>query len=158
GRVVAVQPKWDGPWYLARLTGPKGHPVEFFRQRAYATLPEAYWALFRYRWRDHTGEALVLDEADRLDLLPAHGELTLTATRKPVLGYADKFSVENGHAIEFKVHADDPASYHATILRLRSADHEGVGFKTTAVQTPANGAYRARRQMSKTGSFIEAGR
>ena len=40
GRVVAVQPERDGPWYLARLTGPKGHPVELFRQRAYVTLQE----------------------------------------------------------------------------------------------------------------------
>ena len=157
GRVVAVQPERDGPWYLARLTGPKGHPVEIFRQRAYATLLEAYWALFRRRWEDHTGQALVLDEAERLDPPPAHGELTLTATRKPILGYADKFSVENGHAIEFKVHADEPGSYQATILRLRSADHIGVGLKTAVVETPANRAYRARRQTIETGSFVEVG-
>ena len=157
GRVVAVQPERDGPWYLARLTGPKGHPVEIFRQRAYATLLEAYWALFRRRWEDHTGQALVLDEAERLDPPPAHGELTLTATRKPILGYADKFSVENGHAIGFKVHADEPGSYQATILRLRSADHAGVGLKTAVVETPVNRAYHARRQTIETGSFVEVG-
>lgn len=58
GRVVALQPERDGSWYLARLTGPKGHPIEVFRQRAYATLLEAYWALFRRGWEDHTGQVV----------------------------------------------------------------------------------------------------
>ena len=70
GRVVAVQPERDGPWCLARLTGPKGHPMEIFRQRTYATVMLAWWALFRRRWEDHTGQALVIDEGDRLDPLP----------------------------------------------------------------------------------------
>jgi len=49
--------------------------MEIFRQRTYATVMLAWWALFRRRWGDHTGQALVIDEDDRLDLLPTHGEL-----------------------------------------------------------------------------------
>lgn len=157
GRVVVVQPERDAPWYLARITGPKGHPIELFRQRAYLTLHEAYWALFRRRWEDHTGQALVLDDADRLDVASAHGELTFTATRRPLLGYADKFSVENGHCIGFKVHADEAGSYRATIRRVRCADHAGVGLKSSAVETEVNDIYPARRQMVHTGSYVEVG-
>jgi hypothetical protein len=101
GRVVAVQPDRDGPWYLARLSGPKGHSIELYRQRPYATLLEAYWGLFRRRWEDHTGQKLALDDADQRDALPTHGERTLSATRRPIIGYADKFSVENGQPIAF---------------------------------------------------------
>ena len=129
-----------------------------FGNRTYATLHAAWWALFRRRWEDHTGQALVIDEDDRLDPLPAHGELTLTTARKPILGYANKFSVENGHSIAFKVHADVPGSYQAEIVRLRCADHVGVGLKTAPVATPVNRDYPARRQTTETGSFVEVGR
>src|SRR5262245_34624848 len=73
GRIVVVQPSHDGPWHLARLSGPKGSPIEIFRHRAYAGLRDAWWALFRKRWEAHTGEVLTLDEADRHDPLPDHG-------------------------------------------------------------------------------------
>jgi hypothetical protein len=49
GRFVVVQPRRDGPWYLARTTGPKGHPLEMFYAHGYTTLTEAHWALFRKR-------------------------------------------------------------------------------------------------------------
>jgi N,N-dimethylformamidase len=154
GRIGAVQPDRDGPWYLARLSGPKGHPIELFRQRPYATLLEAYWALFRKRWQDHTGQPLVLDDADQRDALPAHGERTLSATRRPIIGYADKFSVENGQPIAFKVSTEAPGPYRAEIARLRCGDDAGVGLKTTAISTPVNGPYEGRRQRIHTGSFI----
>ena len=37
GSVVAVQLEPGGLWHLARLTGPKGHPIELFREQTYAT-------------------------------------------------------------------------------------------------------------------------
>jgi len=153
-RVAAVQPERDGPWYLARLSGPKGHPIELFRQRPYATLADAYWGVFRRRWQDHTGQPLAVDDADRLDPLPAHGERTLAATRKPIIGYADRFSVAPGEAIAFKVSTDTPGPYQAAIHRLRSADHIGVGLKTSPVAAPVNGTYPGRPQPIRTGSYV----
>jgi hypothetical protein len=44
GRFVVVQPRQDGPWYLARTTGPKGHPLEIFYAHGYMTLAQAHWA------------------------------------------------------------------------------------------------------------------
>ena len=158
GRRVALQPEPGGPWYVARLTGPKGHPIELFRQRAYATLPEAWWTLFRQRWEDHTGQTLAVDEADLLDPPPKHGELTLTAARKPIMGYADRFSVANGESIAFKVHTDTSGVYQAQIVRLRCGDLAGVGLKTAPVTSPVNRAWPARRQTTETGSFVEVGR
>ena len=58
-RFVVVRPRQEGPWYLARTTGPKGHPLEIFTSYGYATLAQAHWALFRKRWEQHTGQPLV---------------------------------------------------------------------------------------------------
>jgi len=154
GRVVAVQPDRHGPWYLARLSGPKGHSIELYRQRPYATLLEAYWGLFRRRWEDHTGQKLALDDADQRDALPTHGERTLAATRRPIIGYADKFSVENGQPIAFKVSTEATGLYRAEIQRLRCGDQVGVGLKTATVNAPVNGSYEGRHQPIQTGSFI----
>ena len=154
GRIVAMQPDQEGPWYLARLSGRKGHPIELFRQRPYATLLEAYWGLFRKRWEDHTGQKLALDDADERDALPAHGEHTLSATRRPIIGYVDKFSVENGQPIAFKVSTEALGPYCAEIRRLRCGDHVGVGLKTAVVNAPVNGPYEGRHQPIRTGSFV----
>jgi N,N-dimethylformamidase len=157
GRFVVVQPRRDGPWYLARTTGPKGHPLDIFRAQGFNTLAEAHWALFRKRWEQHTGQALVLDEADRFDPTSAEGERTLRASSKLLLGYADQFSVENGQAIAFKVSSELGGRYHADIVRLRCADHTGIGLKQTTVMTPVNGDYAARFQPVYAGSSVEIG-
>ena len=157
GRFVVVQPRRDGPWYLARTTGPKGHPLDIFYARGFNTLAEAHWALFRKRWEQHTGQALVLDEADHLDPTLADAERTLRASSKPLLGYADQFSVENGQMIAFKVSSELGGRYHAEIVRLRCADHTGIGLKQTTVTTPVNGDYAARLQPISAGSYVEIG-
>src|SRR3954449_928948 len=144
GRIVAVQPDREGPWYLARLSGRKGHPIELFRQLPYATLLEAYWGLFRKRWEDHTGQKLALDDADQHDALPAQSGRTLSETRRPIIGYADKFSVENGQPIASKVSTEARGPYRAEIHRLRCADHVGVGLKPSAIVAPVNGRYQGR--------------
>jgi N,N-dimethylformamidase len=155
GRIVGVQPVRDGPWHVARLSGPKGTPIEIFRQRAYATLPEAWWALFRRRWLAHTGELLVLDEADLADPPPEHGESGPSGSQRPLLGYADAFSIENGKTIAFKVNAEQPGQFRASIRRLCCFDHLGPGLKSTPVETPANGLYPARRQAIELGSYVD---
>src|SRR6185436_11165746 len=90
GRIIVVQPVRDGPWHVAKLSGTKGTPIEIFRQRGYATIAEAWWALFRRRWQTHTGQILALDDADRADPPPQRGEITRTLSQRPLLGYADK--------------------------------------------------------------------
>jgi N,N-dimethylformamidase len=154
GRVVAVQLEPGGPWHLARLTGPKGHPIELFREQTYATIGEAHWAVFRRRWEDHTGQALFVDDADHARPLPECGEVTSSATRMPITGYADTFSAAAGQDIAFKVHCDRPGTYRATIHRIRSADVVGVGFKTSEVAAASNGEYPARRQKIELGSYV----
>jgi N,N-dimethylformamidase len=157
GRFVVVQPRRDGPWYLARTTGPKGHPLEIFYAHGYMTLAEAHWALFRKRWEQHTGQALVLDPEDRIDPTREGGELTLQASSKPLLGYTDTFSVENGQPVAFKVSAALSGRYRAEIVRLRCADHTGIGLKQTPIATPVNGEYVARFQPVYAGSSVEVG-
>jgi len=155
GRYLVVQPEPDGPYHLARTTGLKGHPMELFRA-TYGTLDEAYWALFRQRWEQQTGTPLILDDGDGHSPLEGDGELGWHAPARPILGYADKFSVENGQSIEFKVSAQLPGHYRSTIKRIRSGDSTYVGLKTTVVETPANGEYPARVQRIEAGSYVEA--
>ncbi|MBM3225960.1 MAG: hypothetical protein FJZ47_19490, partial [Candidatus Tectomicrobia bacterium] len=155
GRLVAVQPRHNGLWYLARTTGPKGHPLEIFYGHGYPTLAEAHWALFRKRWEQHTGQALILEHEDRLDPTRDGGERTLQASSKPLLGYPDTFSVEQGQPIAFKVSSALPGSYRADIVRLRCADHTGIGLKQTTVPTAVNGTYPGRVQPVYAGSYID---
>src|SRR5919197_926693 len=158
GRFVVVQPRRDGLWYLARTTGLKTHPLEIFYAHGYRTLAEAHWALFRKRWEQHTGQELVLDPEDCIDPTRDGGELTLQASSKPLLGYTDTFNVENGQPIAFKVSSALPGRhYQAEIVRLRCADHTGVGLKQTPVVTPVNGEYVARFQPVYAGSSVEVG-
>jgi hypothetical protein len=100
---VVVQPRRDGPWYLARTTGPRGYALEIFYGHGFPTLAQAHWGLFRKRWEQHTGQTLILDDDDRLDPTATAGELTLQASSKPLLGYADTFSVENGQTLAFNL-------------------------------------------------------
>ncbi len=150
-RIIAVQPDRGGPWRLARTTGPKGHPIEIYDGPGYATPVEAQWAIFRQRWEQHTGVPLRLDGDDAAPATP--GRPTTSAGRRSILAYADRFSVENGDAIAFKVSAE--GSYRATIERLRCADHIGIGLKTAPVETPANGDYPGRRQAVSCGSYAQ---
>jgi hypothetical protein len=157
GRFVVVRPRHDGPWYLARTTGPKGHPIEIFSAHGYDTQAEAHWALFRKRWEQQTGQALILDDDDRIDPTREAGELTLQASSKPLMGYTDPFSVANGQTIAFKISSELPGTYHAEIARLRCADPSGVGLQQTTVATPVNRDYPARFQPTQAGSYVEVG-
>ena len=50
-----------------------------------------------------------------------------------------------------------PGRYRAEIVRLRCADHTGIGLKQTTVATPVNGEYAARFQPVYAGSSVEVG-
>jgi len=154
-RFLVVRPRHEGPWFLARTTGPKGHPIEIFRSHGFATQAEAHWALFRQRWQQQTGQALVLDEEDRINPVQDGGELSQTLSSKPLLGYTDPFCVEAGQTIQFKVSAELPGEYQAEIVRLRCADHTDIGLKQSTVTTPVNGLYTGRFQPTQAGSYVE---
>jgi N,N-dimethylformamidase len=74
---------------------------------------------------------------------------------KPLLGYTDPFCVEAGQPIQFKVSSELPGEYQAEIVRLRCADHIGIGLKQSTVTTPVNGAYTGRFQPTQAGSYVE---
>lgn len=149
-RIIAVQPERGARWQLARSTGRKGSPIEIFEGPGYGTPAEAQWAIFRARWERHTGHPLQLDGDAPL---PTKGRLATDISRRAILGYADRFSVEAGGRIAFKVSADAP--YRVAIERLRCGDEAGIGLKTTAVETPVNRDYPGRRQAVACGSYVE---
>jgi N,N-dimethylformamidase len=149
-RLIAVQPQRGGRWQLARSTGRKGSPIEIFEGPGFATPADAQWAIFRARWQRHTGQPLQL-EGDAP--LPTQGRLATGLSRRAILGYADRFSVEAGGRIAFKVSAE--ASYRVAIERLRCGDEAGIGMKTTPVETPVNRDYPGRRQAVACGSCVQ---
>ncbi|MCP5152906.1 MAG: N,N-dimethylformamidase [Ectothiorhodospiraceae bacterium] len=157
GRFLVVQPERDGPWYLARTTGPKGHPLEIFRARGYADLASAWWAVFRARFEQHTGVLPVVDPDDATSPTAGQVEVTLEAASRPLLAYADQFSVVAGEPVAFKVSAIGGDAYHARIVRLRSADHLGVGLHQTPIGSSVDGSYPARGQAIHAGSWVDVG-
>src|SRR5690606_30203589 len=114
----------------------------------YATPADAVWGIFRSRWERHAGVPLVLDGEEQgagrgagrvAGQEAGRGSPVSGISRYPILGYSDRFSVENGSPVAFKVSAE--TDYEATILRLRCGDHAGIGFKATPVDAAVNGSY-----------------
>lgn len=151
-RIVAVQSEPGGRFRLARTTGPKGSPIEIFDGPDYASIAEAQWPIFRARWERHTGIPLDLDGKDGAPLART-GRLVTGLSRQPILGYTDRFSVEQGGKIAFKISADSP--YRVTMERLRSGDHAGVGLKTSPRPSAVDGEYPGRIQHVACGSHVE---
>jgi hypothetical protein len=58
GKYVLVCTKPFAEWTLARHPGGRGQPVELLREHTFASREEAEWAVFRLRWKAHTGEDL----------------------------------------------------------------------------------------------------
>lgn len=152
-RIVAIQPRQNGPWQLARNTGRKGSPLEVFEAggegEGFATLAEAQWAIFRARWERHTGQALCLDGEPPL---PSAGTPRRGLTSRPVLGYSDGFSVETGGQIAFMVSAEGP--YDLSFEKLICGDAANIGLKTTPVTSDIDGRYPGRRQEIACGSYV----
>src|SRR5690606_6099175 len=85
--------------------------------------------------------------------LASEGRLEPSASRYPLLGYADRFSVRPGEAIAFKISA--PSDYRVSIERLRCGDHAGLGFKATRVPSAVDGVKPGQRQEAICGSWVE---
>jgi N,N-dimethylformamidase len=73
----------------------------------------------------------------------------------PVVGYANRLSVQPGETIEFKVSCDFP-HYRADIVRLRhaSSSPKGPGFKESVIETAAAGEYPGKKQNFPLGSYV----
>lgn len=73
-----------------------------------------------------------------------------------VVGYADRWSVQQGQTIRFMVSCELP-QYSASIVKLIHGDvnPKGPGFKERPVQTPVDGQYPGVRQEIKKGSYVE---
>ena len=117
-RFIVVQRVRGGPWSVARATGPKGSPIEFFDPGFYSSSQDAWWEIFRRRWQRHTGVPLELPEdgAGQAPLVET-GRLENDASRYPILGYADRFSVRPGETIALKISA--ASDYRVGMERLR---------------------------------------
>jgi hypothetical protein len=58
GKFVLVCTKPFEEWTLARLTGKRGDPPQLLPEHRFGSLEEAERAVFRMRWREHTGHEL----------------------------------------------------------------------------------------------------
>ncbi len=74
-----------------------------------------------------------------------------------LVGYSDRLSVAPGETISFMVSADGLPEYRASIVRLihGDANPDGPGFKSRPVETEVEGAYPGRKQVTRSGSYVE---
>ena len=75
----------------------------------------------------------------------------------PLVGYADKFSLEPGETINFKVSSNSTRPYSARLVRVISGDPnpEGPGLIEEELDASFNGKYPSRKQDIQTGSYIK---
>ena len=58
GKHVLICTKPFEEWRLARLSGVRGEAPEVVEGVVYTSIDEAEWAVFKIRWKAHTGEDL----------------------------------------------------------------------------------------------------
>jgi hypothetical protein len=58
GKYLLVCSKPFEEWILARHSGERGKPIVLLPQYKFASIEEAEWAVFRLRWKEHTGDDL----------------------------------------------------------------------------------------------------
>jgi hypothetical protein len=58
GKHILVFDKQRQGYAIAQLSGERGKPVRRIDDRVFATLAEAEWAVFKLRWKQHTGRDL----------------------------------------------------------------------------------------------------
>ncbi len=58
GKYVLVVKEPFRRWILGRLPAERGQPVELLDGMEFTDLAEAEWAVFRLRWKAHTGQNL----------------------------------------------------------------------------------------------------
>lgn len=62
GKWVLVCRKPWREWVLAQLPGKRGAPLILHEDTVFTDWDEAEWAVFKRRWREHTGRELALPE------------------------------------------------------------------------------------------------
>jgi len=77
-------------------------------------------------------------------------------TVKTILAYADAISAAPGDTIQFMVSCDGAEEFRADFLRVICGDDgpDGPEYRVEPVETPAAGAYRARKQTIAAGSYV----
>ena len=75
----------------------------------------------------------------------------------PLVGYADKFSLEPDETINFKVSSNSTRPYSARLVRVISGDPnpEGPGLIEEELDASFNGKHPSRKQDIQTGSYIK---
>lgn len=88
-------------------------------------------------------------------LLASDARAQSTIQQMPIVGYADRLSVQPGETINFMV-SSDSAQYRADIVRLIHGDPDpkGPGFKEDLIASPANKEYPGHHQDVVTGSYV----
>jgi N,N-dimethylformamidase len=83
------------------------------------------------------------------------GAATDGAGRLRLIGYGDRWTVQQGERVAFHVTCDGPAGYRAELIRLIHGDTHpsGPGFKEVRVASAADGVYPGRRQVIHSGSY-----
>lgn len=73
----------------------------------------------------------------------------------PLTAYADRFSVQPGEAIEFKVSSQGDVPYRARLVRVISGDPnpDGPGILERVVPSTIDGEYLGREQAVQLGSY-----
>jgi N,N-dimethylformamidase len=73
-----------------------------------------------------------------------------------ILGYADRWTVQPGETISFKVSSELPGKYRARLLRVRNGDSnpKGPGKRVTPVKASFDGEHPARFQETHAGSYV----
>ena len=56
GRYVLICTKPYREWVLARHPGRRGKRFEILNEHRFSSREEAEWAVFRLRWKEHTGQ------------------------------------------------------------------------------------------------------
>jgi N,N-dimethylformamidase len=155
-RYIALQPRRDGPWYLARSRGARGEPLDVYLERPYETLAEAHWAVFQKRWQQRAESLPVVDAGDEVD--PAAGVTTPSSTLvSPMLtGYCDRFTARADETLNFKISGELAGCYRADLVRVRCGDGANLAFKQTLLESTLSGQYPTRFQPVQAGSFMQA--
>jgi hypothetical protein len=64
--LICIKPHQE--WMLARLSGVRGTPPTIEGNRVFRSLAEAEWEVFKLRWKNLSGVALLDEDLDRLEV------------------------------------------------------------------------------------------
>lgn len=61
GKHALLCTKPNREWMLVQLSGEKGEPIVLHKDKVFHDLAAAEWAVFKLRWKKHTGHELPID-------------------------------------------------------------------------------------------------